>query len=157
MNEKRKLSGWAIALLLPLAGCSILAVLGLLLQAVPYGRDHTNPPVVSEPNWDSPATRDLAKRACFDCHSNETIWPWYSNIAPGSWLIQRDVDEGREKLNFSDWDSAERESDEIEEIEEVVMEGEMPPAQYLILHPEANLSTEERQILVDGFLRSLQP
>ena len=61
----------------------IVAVGGfLLIQFVPFGRDHTNPPVVQEPKWDSPATRELAKRACFDCHSNETVWPWYSNIAP---------------------------------------------------------------------------
>ena len=77
---------------------------GLLLllaaaQLVPYGRDHDNPPVVAEPAWGSPATRELARRACFDCHSNETQWPWYSNIAPLSWLIQRDVDEGRDELN----------------------------------------------------------
>ena len=68
----------------------IVAVGGfLLIQLVPFGRDHTNPPVVQEPKWDSPATRELAKRACFDCHSNETVWPWYSNIAPVSWLVAR--------------------------------------------------------------------
>ena len=66
----------------------VVAVGGfLLIQLVPFGRDHTNPPVVQEPNWDSPATRELAQRACFDCHSNETVWPWYSNIAPVSWLV----------------------------------------------------------------------
>lgn len=63
-----------------------------LLQLVPYGRNHTNPPAVSQIAWDSPQTLDLAQRACFDCHSNETKWPWYTNIAPFSWLIQRDVD-----------------------------------------------------------------
>src|SRR5574340_945670 len=67
----------------------------LLIQLVPYGRNHTNPPVTGEPRWDSPQTRALAARACFDCHSNETKWRWYSNIAPISWLIQRDVDSGR--------------------------------------------------------------
>ena len=74
-----------------------------LIQLVPYGRDHTNPPVTSEPAWDSPQTKALAQKACFDCHSNETVWPWYSSIAPGSWLIYRDVVEGRGNLNFSEW------------------------------------------------------
>ena len=63
----------------------------LVAQLIPFGRSHTNPVVVKEPTWDSPTTRDLAKRACFDCHSNETVWPWYTNIAPVSWLTQRDV------------------------------------------------------------------
>jgi hypothetical protein len=75
----------------------------LLIQLVPYGRDHDNPPVQSEPPWDSPDTRALARQACFDCHSNETEWPAYANIAPVSWLVQRDVDEGRAVLNFSEW------------------------------------------------------
>jgi hypothetical protein len=59
----------------------------LVIQLIPYGHDHTNPPVVKEAPWDSPRTRELAVGACFDCHSNETVWPWYSNIAPGSWLL----------------------------------------------------------------------
>ncbi len=84
---------------------SLLVLLAgfLLIQLVPYGRNHTNPPVLQEPNWDSPQTRALAQRACFDCHSNETEWPWYSHVAPVSWLVQRDVEEGREKVNFSTW------------------------------------------------------
>src|SRR6478735_10619944 len=73
------------------------------IQFVPYGHAHTNPPVRLEPAWDSPQTRELAARACFDCHSNLTKWPWYSNVAPVSWLIQRDVDGGRAALNFSEW------------------------------------------------------
>src|SRR5581483_2821093 len=86
--------GWLLA-----AG----AALFLLAQAVPYDRSHTNPPVTAEPRWDSPQTRELAARACFDCHSNLTTWPWYSNVAPISWLVQRDVDGGRSALNFSEW------------------------------------------------------
>ncbi len=80
----------------------VLAALFLVIQLLPFGRDHTNPVVVSEPNWDSPATRSLAQRACFDCHSNESVWPWYSNIAPVSWLVYNDVIEGRSQMNFSD-------------------------------------------------------
>jgi hypothetical protein len=80
----------------------LVGVLGFLaIQLVPYGRDHTNRPVTGEPKWDSPATRADAVTACFDCHSNQTVWPWYSNIAPMSWLIQHDVDEGRAALNWS--------------------------------------------------------
>ena len=74
-----------------------VAAVGLLLVAIqfaPYGRAHTNPPVRREPSWDTPANRELARRACFDCHSNETAWPWYTSVAPVSWLAQRDVDEG---------------------------------------------------------------
>ena len=73
------------------------------IQLVPYGRDHDNPPVLADAPWDSARTRELAVRACFDCHSNETHWPWYSNIAPISWLTQNNVKEGRDELNFSEW------------------------------------------------------
>lgn len=126
------------------AGLALL----LLIQAVPYGRDHQNPPVVQEPNWDSPATKEMATRACYDCHSNETVWPWYSHVAPMSWLVQRDVDKGRNKLNFSDLQAA---GDEIEELGEVVLEGEMPKPIYLPTHPEARLTQAERNQLAQGF------
>jgi hypothetical protein len=80
-----------------------LGVLGFTaIQLVPFGHDHANPAVVKEPAWPDPQTRQLAQRACFDCHSNQTSWPWYSNIAPVSWLVQRDVLEGRQRLNFSE-------------------------------------------------------
>ncbi len=121
--------------------------LALLIQLVPYGRDHNNPPVVAEPQWANTETRLLAQRACFDCHSNETVWPWYSNIAPVSWLLQRDVEEGREALNFSEWN---REYEEADEMGEVVAEGEMPPAVFLITHPEARLTADEKQTLSQG-------
>ena len=102
----------------------------LVIQLVPYGRDHTNPPVVAEPVWDSEETRDLTVKACFDCHSNEVIWPWYSNIAPFSWSIQNHVDEGRAALNFSEWNRPQ----EGDESAETVREGSMPPQQYLLTH-----------------------
>lgn len=125
---------------------AVLAAGFLLIQVVPYGRAHENPPVVSEPNWDSPQTRELAQRACFDCHSNETVWPWYSNVAPVSWLVQHDVDEGRQYLNFSDWARVR----EVDELGEVVSEGEMPPSTFLLTHGEARLTDAERAALVDG-------
>lgn len=116
----------------------------LLLQLVPYGRDHTNPPVTAEPTWTDAASRSIAVRACFDCHSNETRWAWYTNIAPASWLSQRDVMGGREKLNFSEWD---REQDHADKAAETVREGSMPPWQYLLVHPGARLSAEEKRML----------
>jgi len=124
----------------------VLVVFGLI-QLVPYGRDHTNPPVQQEPNWDSARTRELADRACFDCHSNKTRWPWYSSVAPVSWLVQRDVNEGRSKFNFSEWG---RRRPDGNEMSEVVREGEMPPWFYLPLHSEARLSTAEKDELVRG-------
>lgn len=119
----------------------------LLIQLVPYGRNHTNLPVVDEPNWPSQEVRALAERACFDCHSHETEWPWYTNIAPMSWMIQRDVEEGREHLNFSNWIQGEQ---HVDEVREVVGEGEMPPFNYLPLHPEARLTDAEKEILIEG-------
>lgn len=142
----------------------VLAV--LVMQLIPYGHDHINPPVVQEPSWDSQRTRALARRACFDCHSNETVWPWYSNIAPISWLIYRDVTKGREHLNFSEWNvrpslpAGEGEGEEHqhgdEVIEEMLESGKMPPQFYLLLHAEARLSTQEKQLLVYGFLVSVE-
>lgn len=122
------------------------------IQLVPYGRDHDNPPVRGEPNWDSAPTRQLASDACFSCHSNETKWPWYSNIAPVSWMIQRDVDEGREALNFSEWD---REQEEAEEAAETVADGEMPPLRYELANPDARLSDEEQNRLIRGLTKTL--
>ncbi|MBI5081140.1 MAG: heme-binding domain-containing protein [Chloroflexi bacterium] len=65
----------------------LLVAVVIGMQLVPVWLLKTNPPVTAEPKWDSEQTRALAKRACFDCHSNETVWPWYSNVAPVSWLI----------------------------------------------------------------------
>lgn len=122
-----------------------------LIQLVPYGRDHTNPPVVQEPNWSSPEVRALAQRACFDYHSNETVYPWYSNIAPISWLVQHDVEEGCSELNFSDWGRRHKDGDEIVE---AIEKGEMPMPIYLIQHPEARLTPKETAALIAG-LRAL--
>ena len=72
-------------------GLVVVIVGFLIIQVVPYGRNHTNPPVEQEPAWDSPQTRSLAERACFVCHSNETTLPWYRNVAPVSWLVLHDV------------------------------------------------------------------
>lgn len=133
----------------------ILVRLGLVfaaalavLQLVPLGRHGPNPAVRAEPPWPSAESRALAVRACFDCHSNETKWPWYSHVAPVSWLAVHDVDEGRATLNFSEWDKPQKEADEAAE---ALLEGEMPMAIYLPLHPEARLTDAEKKTLADAF------
>jgi hypothetical protein len=132
-----------------------IAIVGAfaVIQLVPYGRDHTNPPVVAEPAWDRPSTRALAVRACFDCHSNETRWPWYSHVAPISWLLQRHVDEGRRVLNFSEWH---RTYEEEGESAETVLENEMPLASYELMHPAARLTEAEKRELADGLTATLE-
>ena len=120
-----------------------LGVIVLLIQLIPYGHDHTNPSVRAEPAWDNPRTRELAVRACFDCHSNQTTWPWFSNLAPISWLIQWDVEKGRRELNFSEWNRSQKEA---RESASTVRKGSMPPWYY----PWAGLSSAERQDLIRG-------
>ena len=136
-----------------LRGVVALVILFGLVQLVPYGRDHTNPPVTQEVRWDSRRTRDLAVGACYDCHSNLTEWPWYSNVAPVSWLTQSDADEGRGILNFTEWNRPQ--DAEPDEIAEVVREGEMPPWQYKPLHPAGRLSSSEQEDLARGLERTL--
>jgi mono/diheme cytochrome c family protein len=131
----------------------LVVVLALVaMQFVPYGRDHVNPPIGVEPAWDSPATRALAKQACFDCHSNETEWPGYSRVAPISWLTQRDVSDGRAVLNFSEW---QRPQEEAAEAAEEVMEGEMPLRAYRLMHAHARLTAADRERLARGLERTL--
>jgi hypothetical protein len=137
---------------LAVASLFVLALV-LVAQLVPYGRDHHNPPLAAEPSWNSSTTRALADRACFDCHSNQTRWPWYSNVAPMSWFVQNHVDEGRHALNFSEWN---RPSSEADEAAETVREREMPPRSYLLLHPEARLTDAEREQLARGLDASLR-
>lgn len=129
-----------------------MVVLFPAIQFIPYGHDHDNPPVVQEPSWDSRQTRDLAKNACFDCHSNETLWPWYANMAPVSWLVYTDVRHGRRHLNFSDWRQGQREGENPKKLREAIAEGEMPPLQYRLLHPEARLTASQKQQLVEGLV-----
>ena len=125
----------------------VVVVALIAIQLVPYGRDHTNPPVRQEPRWDSATTRELTKRACFDCHSNETTWPWYTNVAPLSWLSQYDVVEGRRAVNYSEWDRPQKEA---RESAKTMRKGEMPPWLYLLPRPHARLSAAERAVLIRG-------
>jgi hypothetical protein len=128
-----------------LAFAGLLFTLFIAIQFVPVER--TNPPISQSVVWDSPETERLARAACYDCHSNETVWPWYNNIAPISWRVTQHVNEGRQKLNFSEWDKPQEDADETIE---VIQEGEMPLRDYLLMHPEADLSTAEQQTLING-------
>jgi hypothetical protein len=130
----------------------VVALVGI--QLVPYGRQHSNPPVKQEPSWDSSTTRDLAVRACYACHSNETSWPWYTSVAPFSWLAQHDVDKGRRELNFSDMATPPREA---RRAAEQVREGEMPQWYYVAVHPEASLSPAEKDALMRGLEATFGP
>lgn len=127
-----------------------VVVAAVTIQLVPYGRAHSNPPVRREPSYDSADTRRIVVAACFDCHSNQTRWPWYTSIAPASWYVTSHVDSGRRALNFSDWARAHGEGD----ASEAVRSGSMPPASYTLLHPSAKLSVAERDQLA-RWLRSV--
>ena len=111
-----------------------------------------NPPVVMEPMWDSTETRTLVRRACFDCHSNETAWPGYTRVAPVSWLVQRDVEAGRDALNFSQWN---RPQAEAARAADAVHHGQMPVRVYALMHAHARLTAAERAALVRGLRRTL--
>lgn len=128
-------------------GIIAAVVVFVAIQFIPYGKKHSNPPVVAEPPWDSPHTREMFVRACADCHSNETKWPWYSNFAPASWMVTMDVNEGREHFNVSEWNPDNNMGGWIAKKVEL---GEMPPAKYLLPHPEARFTDEETATFVKG-------
>lgn len=130
---------------------AIVVVGFIVLQLIPAGSINArfaapgNPPVTKTINWDSPETEKLARAACFDCHSNETKYPWYSTIAPVSWLVNKDINEGRREMNLSTGRRVEG-----DEMIEQIQRGKMPPPIYLPMHPEANLTAEQKQQLIKG-------
>ena len=131
-----------------------IAIVGfLLIQLVPYRI--SNPSARNEPNWDSPQTRALAVRACYDCHSNEVKTPWYGKIAPVSWWLTNHVDDGRATLNFSDWKNSRGEG--AGDAAETVVNGSMPPSYYTWfgLHATAKLTPAEKQQLAAGLTATL--
>ncbi len=136
-----------------LYGVGIVIIGFVLIQLVRFivpEFNPDNPPVTNTVKWDSPKTEQLWKQACADCHSNETVYPWYSYVAPVGWLVTHDVHEGRQNLNISVSNRV-----ELDEIREMISEGEMPPKVYLPMHPEANLSDADKQALIDGLSASL--
>lgn len=132
-----------------------LLVLVAAIQLVPVNR--SNPPVTGEPGMTA-EVEEVLTRACFDCHSNRTVWPWYSRVAPLSWFVTNHVNEGREHLNFSTWDavSPSDRAKAAEEVAEEVDEGKMPMTSYVVGHPSAQLSELDRQKLL-SWARTLAP
>ena len=135
----------------------ILIGLLIVLVVMQFFRiDKTNPPVDASINLaqivEVPTpVQELLTSACYDCHSNETKYPWYTNLAPVSWWIKDHIDHGREELNFSEWGSYsnKRRLHKIEEIAEMVDEKEMPLDSYTLIHFDANLSDEQRTLMIN--------
>ena len=111
----------------------------------------TNPPVNGDLTAPS-GVKDLIRRACYDCHSNETAWPWYSRVAPASWLAYRHVIQARERLNFSDWTDYTydpgTEARKLAEMAKLIRSGAMPPWYYRLMHPRACLTGADREVVM---------
>jgi hypothetical protein len=120
-----------------------LVIIFVGIQFIPVER--TNPPVKSEVDA-PPEVKAIFKRACYNCHSNETNWIWYTKIAPVSFLTASDVNEGRRHLNFTEW-NVNKEARAKDEIWEMIKNEEMPPWQYKIMHSEAKLTQEDKNII----------
>jgi len=136
-----------------IAWLSILAII-IIIQVIPTGR----PEVIEQNKNDLLANNsipdsvaNLLKNACYDCHSNQTAYPWYAYVAPVSWLVVRDVKVGRKHMNFSEWESLSKtdKAKHLTDINDEVSMGSMPLVIYPIMHPEARLTAEERQMIVD--------
>jgi len=123
-------------------GLGALLVAGQALRWPPTNPAEAGGPVAP------PAVQETLQRACYDCHSNATRWPWYSTVAPVSWLLQRDVMEGRRRLNFSEWadyaSDPNTESQKLRDIVTRISAGDMAPWYYRLLHPSASLSDADR-------------
>lgn len=127
---------------------AVWGLLGLVIaiQFVPINK--TNPAVESDVPT-PPEVKAILRRACYDCHSHETVWPWYSRTAPVSWLLASDVHEGRKEVNFSTWNSyqPQAQAKKRKEIRETLQKEDMPPWLYTVVHPQAQLSAQERLLL----------
>jgi hypothetical protein len=141
-----------------------IAVLTILIVMQVFRIDKTNPPVVPENdfltlNAASVDVRNIIKASCYDCHSNTSIYPWYTNVAPVSWWIKHHINEGRKHLNFSDWGkyTAKKADHKLEECVEMIQEGEMPMSSYTIIHSETKLSEEQKLMLVNWFSSLRKP
>jgi hypothetical protein len=126
---------------------AIIVGVFVLLQLIPYGHDHGAPPTTKQATL-GPAAAPIAAAACMDCHSNETRWPWYTDVAPASLLVVNDVKGGREHFNLSRWNTPQP---DLHEVEDAIAGGDMPPAQYKLVHGDARLSAAQRRTLVAGF------
>jgi hypothetical protein len=117
-----------------------------VIQFIPVNK--TNP-IISEDMRASIEVKNILRNSCYNCHSNETKWPWYSNIAPVSWMIINDVDDARKKMNFSTWDKISFEKKEVlkKDIWDEVQQEDMPPTLYTYVHPEAKLGFPQKNII----------
>jgi len=122
----------------------LIVIVGV--QLVPVTRD--NPPVTADFN-DPLDVKQILKKSCYDCHSNETVWPWYSHVAPSSWLVASDVHEARDHLCFSDWGQMSPDDQRAAKraIWKQVSAGEMPPGEYLLMHSDATLTAPDTAII----------
>jgi hypothetical protein len=127
--------------------------LGLVAALLAAGCNLDNPEPTREIVWADAETEELARRACYDCHSNETHWPWYSYAPVVGSFVAKDVHRARCHMNFSHWD---RPNEDAYDAPEKILEKEMPLASYRAAHKEARLTDEERQRLAEGFLRTFQ-
>jgi hypothetical protein len=136
----------------------VLVLVGALAVSQAIRIDRTNPPVRSDISMDA-AVKPLLKRACYNCHSNETVWPWYSRVAPVSWLLGSDVQEARRKLNFSEWDTyaGDIQGHKLKGIAEEMEERGMPPWYYSMVHRDARLSQEERDAIRNWTIAAAGP
>ncbi len=140
----------------------ILLILLILIQFIRV--DQTNPESNSESNYFVVASvptqvQGIMQESCFDCHSNQTVYPWYSKVAPASWFLNQHIREGRKKINFSEWDSysLEDQTDIHSECIEVIQENEMPLKSYTLIHSKARLSDEEKDALIQWFMSGRSP
>lgn len=131
-----------------------LFLIFLAIQLVPI--DRTNPPITAEIQA-PPEVATILRRSCYDCHSSETRWPWYSRVAPASLLLDRDVREGRREVNFSEWGTfpPARKTKKLKESLKELQSGDMPPWYYLPMHPDAKLSAEDKTTLEAWFQAQL--
>lgn len=128
-----------------------IVLVGFLIVAQAFRIQKDNPPVTADLNAPTPV-KEIMKRSCYGCHSNETVWPWYSNIAPASWLVTYDVHEGRAELNFSVWGnySGAKRLKKLGKISEEIADGDMPPWYYVYpVHMDARLSDADLQAVND--------
>jgi hypothetical protein len=144
VSDSKKKTSFLKRLALVVLGTFAAFVIGIQFMPV----DRSNPPVTQVVDA-PPEAMTILKRACFDCHSNETVWPWYSKVAPVSWIVAGHVEMGREHVNFSMWDEYDEEdiADIMEELWEEVEKGHMPLPNYVNMHPEAVLSEADLAIL----------
>jgi len=137
-------------------------IVAALVLAQFFSIDKTNP--TSDKSSDllsiekpSAEVAQILHSSCYDCHSNETVWPWYSNVAPISWIVKKHVVEGRDHINFSEWGDYDQEDKgyAAEEMIEEIEDGEMPILGYDIPHPEAKLTQEKQEVLIN-WLKTLK-